>query len=138
MLPARLQTINAQDACLSFLECQLRFIPQSVVDFLANVCPVHYETKSSHTDRSVLGLQARAGCTYDEGGDCCGRLSCVCGGAHSMSMTDLCTPCHLEFIKQAPLHLITSRPIHRMVLSCMRARIVYRQSLAVLWSLRVP
>ena len=69
MLPARLQTINAQDACLSFiLECQLRFIPQSVVDFLANVCPVHYETKSSHTGRSVLGLQARAGCTYDEGG----------------------------------------------------------------------
>ena len=26
----------------------------------------------------------------------------------------------------------------RMVLSCMRARIVDRQSLAVLWSLRVP
>ena len=55
-----------------------------------------------------------------------------------MSMTELCTPCHLGSIEQAPLHFITSRPIHCMVLSCMPARIVYRQSLAVLWSLRDP
>ena len=30
-----------------------------------------------------------------------------------MSMTELCTPCHLGFIEQAPLHFITSRLIHR-------------------------